>query len=339
VSKLSSIDLNLLVALDALLEESNVTRAAARSGVSQSAMSHSLRRLRHLMKDPLLVRVGNCTRLTPRAHSLRHPVRDAIAKLEAVLATSEGIDPLGLERTFRLQAYDTTQLLVVPALSRQLEECAPRVRLEIQDLTLSNFSERLSAGDTDLALFWLADVELPSWVAQEPLFTDRHVCLVRRDLPGVGQVLDWPTYARFKHVVVQPRGTEYPLSREIERALEERGFERRKSLTVSGLLLVPAVLSSSDLVAIVSERSADILCSCFPLRKVEPPFVSVAHEVSMFWDARLGQDPAHRWLRKLIIELCVNIDRVQPPYLATADCARPDRLDLRAAGLATDKSN
>lgn len=309
VPRLSATDLNLLVALDALLEEANVTRAAARIGVSQSAMSHSLRRLRHLMNDPILTRVGNEMRPSARALALRAQVREAVLKAEAVLAPPEQVDPRTLKRTFKIQAYDTTQILLLPGLAQRLEIEAPRVRIETQDLSLVRLVERLSAAETDLALFWTADLEIPESIVSESLFADRHVALVRQGHPCLPGPLDWATYAAFRHLIVLPRGTPYPLSRAIENAMADQGFERKRSLVVSGLLAVPAILAATDHISIVSERAADILSGCFSLVKVEPPFATMYHNVSMLWATRHGQDPALRWLRRVIQELCADLDQ------------------------------
>lgn len=305
--KLASIDLNLLIALDALLEESNVTRAASRIGVSQSAMSHSLRRLRYLMSDPLLVRVGNRMQLSQRARILRPQVREAVRRAEAVLTPPREIEPAQLERTFRIQCYDTTQLLLLPKLSRRLEATAPGVRIEVQDLSIDRLVERLSCAETDLALFWLADLELPESIAREPLFTDRHVGLVRQGHPALPGPLEWPAYARLRHLVVLPRGKAYPLSQTIESGLAEHGFERRKSMTLSGLLAVPEVLAATDDVAVVSERAADLLGRWFPLQKIELPLASTRHEVTMVWNTHQAHDPAFRWFRKQVADLCARL--------------------------------
>ena len=219
MSTLSSIDLNLLVAFEALLEENNVTRAAARTGVSQSAMSHSLRRLRRLLGDALFVRVGSAMRPTPRARELRQPVREALQRVEQVLAPPVAFDPQTFDGSFRVLAGDGTQVLFVPALSRRLGELAPRARLDVRELVQGQLVEHLASGDADLALCFAADLELPASLVHEPLLADRLVCVVRQDLEGVGDRLDWQSFAALGHVMFLPRGTAYPITQTIDRAL------------------------------------------------------------------------------------------------------------------------
>lgn len=300
--QLAAVDLNLLLALDALLQEGNVTRAARRVGLSQSAMSHALRRLRHLLSDPLFVRVGNTMRPTPRAQSLRQPVQEVLTQIERVLAPPVDFRPETLEREFRILAWDYLQLVLIPELVSRVAQIAPHVRLEVQDVQVPHFQERLSTGDADCAVSFVGDLDLPASIERVALFTDRLVCLVRDDLAGVPMHLDWETYASLGHLLSIPRGTEYPVTVAIDRALARRGFKRRRCLTVTGVLLIPSVLPRTDYVATVGERVADLLCRNFPLRKVYPPFRRTDFPISLLWDRRYGQDPAHAWLRSLLRE-------------------------------------
>jgi DNA-binding transcriptional LysR family regulator len=322
LTPLASVDLNLLLALDAMLEEGNVTRAASRIGISQSAMSHALRRLRRQLGDPLFVRVGNAMRPTRQAKGLRVPVKEAVRQIERVLAPRPEFRPAVLERSFRILAGDAAQLLMIPALARRLAALAPKARLEIQDLSWSHFGERLASGDADLALCWAGDLEPSRAIAREPIFTDRHVCLVRADLEGVPDPLDWATYATLGHLVLLPRGTEYPLTRQIDNALERRGLARRRCVTLNSVLLVAEVLATSDYVATVTERAATLLCRSFPLRAVRPPFRTPRFEISALWDVRHGEDSAHGWLRGLIREIGAQLEAAAPAGGSSSDRSR-----------------
>lgn len=299
LSDLASVDLNLLVVLDALLTENNVTRAARRIGISQSAMSHALGRLRRLLDDPLLVRVGNEMRPTPRAKSLRQPVAQALRRIEEVLVP-EDFHPEKMERTFRLFASSAVQPWLVPALAHRLSVQAPQAQLEVHDDSKANMVPSLSNGEGDLAVSFADDLDLPASICREILFSDRHVCVVREDLAGVGAALDWEQFAALQHVVALPRGSEYPVTANVDRALERRGLTRCRRVTVTGVLLIPPILAGADYVALVSGRTAAFLCSMFPLRQVEPPFGRDRYEVSMLWDVRYGGDLGHQWLRDLL---------------------------------------
>lgn len=301
--KLSSIDLNLLVALDALFEEGSVTRAADKVGLSQSAMSHKLSRLRHLFGDPLFTRVGNQMHPTATAQKLRTPLSKALRQLQRALDEEAAIQLGMLERTFHVLASSDVQLALMPKLAAALAQHAPRSRLEVQDVPLGEIADRLVRGPADLAVVYPADLDLPRTIHQEPFVNNRMVCLLRRDLPGIGERLSWEEYGKLGHVVVVSGSKTFPLTVGIDRAMRRRGLERRRCLTVSSDQLLPALLMESALVATISERSADFLCEWFPLRKVEPPFRSVEYEVSLLWGKRLDEDPVHRWLRSLVRDI------------------------------------
>jgi DNA-binding transcriptional LysR family regulator len=299
LQNLAGMDLNLLVVLRALLEERSVTRGAARVGLTQSATSHALARLRRLFEDPLLVRVGKEMRPTPKARALHQPLVELLDRIGALVETSREPRPEAIDRTFRILASAVAQLVIVPELLRRVTAEAPRARLEVHDLSPAHAALEAVTREVDLAICFTSDLELPATLAAEPLFTDRHVCLVDRDLP-VPERLGWAEYARLGHVVCLPRGSDYPLTRALDQQLEKRGLARLRRLTVSGGLLLPAVLAGSELVATVSEREAEFLCRWFPLRKVEPPFRDTALIESMVWDTRFGADAAHGWLRAVL---------------------------------------
>jgi DNA-binding transcriptional LysR family regulator len=266
-------------------------------------------------------------RPTPRARALRQPVREALQRIEHVLAPPAEFEPATYDRSFSVLAGDGTQVLFVPALSRRLGERAPRARLDVRELVQGQLVERLASGEADLALCFAADLELPASMVHEPLLRDRLVCVVREDLEGVGDRLDWESFAALGQVVFLPRGTAYPITQSIDRALQRRGLERRRCLTLQTALLIPAVLSESDYVATIPERSADHLCRWFPIRKVEPPFRHTDYAVSTVWDVRHREDPAHRWLRSLVREIADSLgpaaDTPRELVAAAADRDRP----------------
>lgn len=292
---LSSIDLNLLVVLRALLSERHVTRAAARVGLSQSATSHALARLRELLGDPLLVRSGRVLSLTPRALSLLPSLDRALAELERVVADEPRFDPRTARRSFSIGMADYLQALLMGPLLRRLAKRAPGVDLSV--VVFPNQEELIEAGDLDLALT-VAGREKRS-LRYEALFEDEFVCMVRRDHPQIRKRPSLEKYLAQRHVVVAPSGTPGSI---VDDALAARGRERRVALRVTNFLIAPIVVSETDFVNTMPARLAHQLTKNYPLRLVPPPLELPRFRYCMCWHPRLDQDDAQRWLRRFVAE-------------------------------------
>ncbi|HVZ31217.1 MAG TPA: LysR family transcriptional regulator [Polyangiaceae bacterium] len=290
---LAAIDLNLLVVLRALLSERQVTRAALRVGLSQSATSHALQRLRDSFQDPLLVRSGRALALTPRAASLLPVLERGLRELETALAGEPAFEPRTARRTFSIGTSDYLQALVMGPLLRELATRAPGVDLSV--VVFPNLRELLESGAIDLAL----SVPLPelSPLRQEALFEDEFVCMVRRDHPRLKRALSLEKYVAQRHVVIAPSGTPGSL---VDTALAERGLERRVALRVTNFLIAPVIVCETDFLNTMPARLARQLAKTYPLRLLAPPLELPRFEYRMFWHSRLDQDPAQRWLREFV---------------------------------------
>lgn len=295
--RLSQLDANLLVVLDALLREVSVTRAARRVGLSQSAMSHALARLRDHLGDPLLVRAGRVMVLTPRAEALAPRVHRVVGEMETIFAADAPFSPAELDRAFRVNTTDHVQFLLVPALDTRLGREAPGVDLYIGSITRGTFDE-LRAGSIDAAIGVFADV--PPDVAQEALFEDRFVCVVRADHPVVKRKLTLEQYASLPHLLVAPRGEPRGL---IDDLLATHGLGRRVARAVPHFLVAPFLAASSDYVLTLSERLATQMAETLPLRLLEPPLDIAPYTLTLVWHQRNDGDAAHAWLRRCIAEV------------------------------------
>jgi DNA-binding transcriptional LysR family regulator len=296
--KLADVDLNLLVALDALLGERSVTRAAKRLGVGQPAMSGALGRLRTMLGDPLLVRTSQGMQLTARAAELREPLADALGRIEQTLSPPGAFDAARAERTFVICTTDYFELVLLPPLSERLRAEAPRLRIEIRDVGEKRIGHELAAGSVDLAIGPLR--ETAAGIYRQVLYDERLVCVVRADHPKVGAKLTVEEYAALGHVMVSPRGGTRGF---VDRMLAERGLERRVLLTTPHFLVAPAVAARTDLVATVAERLARQLERQLGLRVLELPLeVAPARHVAL-WHDRMHRDPGHRWLRRVLGEI------------------------------------
>lgn len=290
---LSSVDMNLLVVLRALLSERHVTRAAARVGLSQSATSHALARLREMYRDPLLVRSGRTLSLTPRAARLLPALERGLGDLEGCLVGEPEFEPSTARRTFSIGTSDYLQALLMGPLLRELAARAPGIDLSV--VVFPNLRELVESGALDLALTVSGQETRTS--SQEPMFDDEFVCMVRRDHPQIRKAPSLEKYLAQRHVVVAPSGTPGSL---VDSVLAERGLERRVALRVTNFLIAPVVVCETDFINTMPVRLARQLARTYPLRLLRPPLELPRFDYRMFWHPRLDHDPAQRWLRTFV---------------------------------------
>ena len=292
--RLSGIDLNLLTSLDALLEERNVTRAASRLGLTQPAVSHSLRRLRDLLGDELLVRTAQGMRPTPRALELRPAVRAALDAAEAVLQAAPEFDPRRAERRFSIAVIDQAAFQLMPQLVERMTREAPGVRIDVPPMLPGRFSDEL-AGELDLAIGVFFDS--PAGIREEHLWREEFVCVVRRGSRAARGRFDLRRYLSLPHIVVMPRGG--PGS-PIDDALAASGQRRTVVMTTPHFLLAPQIVATTDLVWTAPGGLAGAFARQLPLTVREPPLRIPGFHVTMRWHLRLDRDPGLAWLRAML---------------------------------------
>jgi DNA-binding transcriptional LysR family regulator len=296
--RLNQIDLNLLVALDTLLDERHVTRAARRLGVTQSAMSQTLQRLRETFDDPLLVRQGGRMVATPRAIALVGPLRAALHGLEAVLAEPEAFDPARDVQTFRVAAFDFYTTRLFPPLFDALAHAGPQLRVECQALDVDRIDDQLRNGTVDVAI--IARPEQQSDMRSQPLFEESMSVIARRGHPALAGVLDCETYCRWPHAVfrIAGRGTHL-----IDDRLAERGLSRRIVGRTPYFLSAPWLASMGDLLVSVPTSLARSAAAHWPIDMRPHPLGPMGFTVSMRWPAFLDGDQPQRWFRGLLAEI------------------------------------
>lgn len=296
-------DLNLLFALDVLLQEENVAAAARRMRLSASAMSRTLARLRETTGDPLLVRAGRDLVATPRALELRERVAHLVQDAEAALRPVEEIDLAGLTRTFTLRIGDGFVESFGPGLIERVRSEAPRARLRFVQ-RLNRDSGPLRDGAVDLETGVIGKETGPE-VRAQALFRDRFIGVVRAGHPLSRGRITAARYAGGQHVEVAQHVAHPGLGpRPIDGPLASLGLEREVVAIVSGFSAMLALARSSDLIASVPERHTGSLRAgmhSFPLPLSTPEIT-----VSMLWHPRLEADPAHRWLRRCVREVCAH---------------------------------
>jgi DNA-binding transcriptional LysR family regulator len=292
---LQDIDLNLLRAFDAVLQEKSVTAAAARLRLTQPAVSNALARLRALFGDPLFVRTQSGMDATPFARELGEPVRQALALLESALAHGPGFDPSTSTRAFRFYMSDLGQIEFLPPLIERAQRIAPGVRLEAVGLEVEDIAGALAAGSLDLAVGFLPGLGPP--VRRLQLFRDPYVCLMRRDHPI--RTLSKKSFLAASHALVSYRGGHCV----IEEALERAGVARRIALRVPHFTIVPMVLERTDLILVLPERVAKVFERQGRMKYFPAPLPIPPADVGVFWHERFDGDPGNRWLREQLPEL------------------------------------
>lgn len=315
---LHQLDVNLLVALDLLLQERHVTRAAGRLGVTQSAMSQTLARLRGVFDDPLLVRRGGAMVPTKRATALEAPLREALRALEHAVTEAPSFAPAAATRRFRIAMFDMASVTVLPRLVQRLSTDAPGVDLEIVPMDVERIVGSLRAEDVDAAIMMPRDSATD--VCRQPLFRDQLVSIVRADHPLAldGEHVSAEAFARWPHATIRltDRG-----QGSLDRALADAGIERRVSLRVPYFLSAPALVCSTDMVFSLPRTAAVAFGSHWPIATFAPPVPTHRFTVHLLWSRTLDADPAQRWLRGQVVAAAEQIPGV---VAGPAELARED---------------
>lgn len=293
---LSSLDLNLLVVLDALLREGSVSRAANRVGLSQPAVSHSLRRLRAVLGDPLLVRSGQRMELTPRAEALREPLEAALAKVQALFA-EDGFDPRASRRLFVAMMPDTVTSVILPGLVSRLQAEAPHARLKLTPFRSPAMVTPDVARHLDLVVSYDGH-DFPNF-HRERLYADYDALAVRPDHPDRARLSTLDGFLAARHVAVIGRGSSVD---PMDAWLEGEGIRRDVVLTTPTYLQALQVAARTDLVAFVSSRLIWAVGEGLGVVQVEPPVDTSYDEQFLSYPTRRAADPGSRWFRGKVIE-------------------------------------
>ncbi len=296
-----AVNLNLLLAFDALMEERNVTRAAGAMGVTQSAMSNSLAQLRLLFEDPLFRRTPRGIEPTPRALELSEPIHRGLGLFDRALG-KRSFDPRSERRTFVIATSDYVEFVLLPPLLRRLGREAPGVRLEVRPWGLQRVPATLARGEADLMIGFYDEV--PTHHDQQLLFDEAYVCIARKGHPGLGKKPTLKAWLAQKHVLVSQQGNSPGT---VDRALAARKLERTVGVRVSHFLLVPTLIARTDMVAAVNERVATALADSLGLRLFAPPIKLPKGRVGQVWHEQMTHDPGHRWFRESIAAVCAEL--------------------------------
>jgi DNA-binding transcriptional LysR family regulator len=291
---LSRIDLNLLVSLDVLLAERNVTHAARRLSLSQPALSAQLKQLRELFRDPLLLPAARGMTPTARALELQAPLREMLATLGSLVAERQPFDPATATDTLRIATTDSIQAVVCVPLIARLRGLAPGVRVALFPAERARLGEQLASGELDLAL--VTPQAMPQSLKTRALYDETFLCVLRPGHPAAQRPLDLDTFCALDHVLVSTSGGGF--TGVVDEALARLGRSRRVVVSLTSFLVAPELVAESDLICTVPARLARRWSGV--LNVMSPPCEVGAFSIHMGWHPRAHSDPAQRWLREQV---------------------------------------
>ena len=302
IHDLRRVDLNLLVAFEALMQTRSVTRMAYRLRIGQPAASHALKRLRDLLGDPLFVRTPAGMAPTPRAVALAEPIRSILTSIEATLFAGPAFDPMHARRIFRIGATDYAQSVIAAPLLARLRALAPECRLILTPTDCSSIGKALERGDIDLGFG--AFPEFVSATHQQVLYRETYRCVLDPQACDVSGAIAFEQWLALPHVIMSTRGdTHGP----IDDVLRARGERRDVVASTPNFLAIPFLLRGQRLVAALPTRVAELCDGTSGLHSCPMPFDTPLFDVSMVWNARTAVEPGAVWLREQIEAQCAEL--------------------------------
>jgi DNA-binding transcriptional LysR family regulator len=306
----STLDLNLLRVFDALAEEGSVTRAGERLGLTQSAISHALGRLRYALQDELFVRGPDGMRPTARAQEIAPRLREGLHRLQLALAPAE-FDPAGAQRRFVIAASGYVCTVLMPQVIAELRQSAPGVELRLQN-SGADLGEDLQTGRVELAIGGFGRID--ARFDRELLFQETRVWVMRADHPAAARPLTVEALAAIPHVImatgeeeraIDGRITQGGIERKVimddrgafEEVLAASGWRRTSGVTVQDAQSALAIVSQSDMAALVPRRVASAFAQHYGIKLFDPPYPTESQPVEALWRRDLGDSPALDWLR------------------------------------------
>ena len=293
---LRSVDLNLLVALDAILSERHVTRAADRLGLSQPAMSNALGRLRRIFKDELLVRTAGGMQPTPRAEELRQTIQPLLRQIERTFETGASFDPARSSRTFAIRLSDLLGFLLLPPLLARLKKDAPGIALDVLHLPPAKTVDALERDEIDVAVSM--SLEHSSAICSEVMLRDRMVCVMRTSHALADQELSFDNFLAQRHLKISMSPADL---RFVDNVLAHQKLTRNVALNVPHWLMVPHILAESDFVSVMPERFAAAIAGKSLISR-DLPFASDSFDWTLYWHRRHEGNQPVAWLRETLRE-------------------------------------
>ena len=293
-----ALHVNQLLLVDALATSGNLSEAAEQIGMSQSAASHALARLRTQLMDPIFIRTSEGMQATPFGFRFARSVSNALQMLRTGIARSSDFAPETSGRTFNIIMSDVSQTLYLPRLLARLQLEAPNASLCIAPIPSKSPHLILESGDVDLAVG--AFTRFIAGCRQKRLYRERYVCIAREEHSRFDEGMTTEAFSSVPHVVVDAKGF---VHEQLDSILKEHNVPRSHKLRVPGFQSVPLVVANSDLVAVMAGRLASLYATLLPLKIMAPPVALPSYDIKLFWHERFHRDPTSLWLRRLFVEL------------------------------------
>jgi DNA-binding transcriptional LysR family regulator len=294
---LSNLDLRLLQLFDAIYQLRNLSRAAETMGLTQPAVSLALGKMRGHFGNPLFVRTAAGMEPTPYAEALHALVRTSINAVQATIDFRMDFKPLESIRTFNICMTDVGQIVLLPGLLNVLRTAAPAVRVDVTSIT-DGTPRALESGDLDLAVGFMPNIE--GRFFQQALFDEEFVCLARSDHPRIRRRLTLKQFQEEQHVVVKTSGTGHLV---VDKAIQELGLVRKVAVQIPNFIGLATVVGATDYLCTLPRRAGQILARTPGVKEYTPPFKLQSYQVKQHWHERQHHDPAHVWLRALVVSL------------------------------------
>jgi DNA-binding transcriptional LysR family regulator len=294
----NNFDLNLLRIFNAVHAEGHIGRAATRLGMTQSAVSHAIQRLRDSVGDPLFIRSGKGVEPTARADGMAALVRESLDSAMAAISTARTFDPATSNRVFHVGLPDHAVAKYAPLIYAAFADGAPNLGIHLHDAPTPEAIRLVEQGELDIAAGVVSD--LPKRFKSLPLFTSQHVVIASKQHPHIKGKVDMAAYRKARHLMYSAPG---PMNTGLSDGLAKRGVTRDIGMTISGHLAVPVIIAGSDLIATVSRELVEPYAQKYGLQILKPPFAIPDIQVSLFWHERNDRDAGHQWFREMALRM------------------------------------
>lgn len=298
-NKLRQLDLNLLIALDVLITESSVTKAAERLSMSQSTMSYALKKLRTILDDDILVRTSRKMEVTPYACQISDRVHQILQEIQSTLLEKAEFNPAIANETFIIATSDSVEASIGIDLLERFANSAPNIKIRISSLGKEFVLNALDNNSIDL--FIGAKLSLKNWHVQQDLYHEQFVCVVQDDSI---EKLSMEDYLQRSHILVSMRDD---FIGEYDKILQQQHLSRRVIWSTPHFMTVPFLLANSHCVALLPNRMAQYCAREMNLKLFPPPVEIEGFNVSMIWHQRNNNSPKHQWIRTQIVDAVANI--------------------------------
>lgn len=298
------------------MRERHVTRAAAAMGIGQPAMSSALARLRQVFHDPLLIRTASGMAPTERALELERRVHEMLDLVHRVLAPTQAInDPSEIEANINISAPDSIALLFMPKLMAYLRSNAPGVQVTVRPEDNRRLRELLETGECDIAINFIRSP--PQQLRSSKLYPQRVCCIVSHTHPEIKSSLTLDAFVKYSHVLWGVEPVPFPaIELMVDDALNARGLTRRAGIRIANVMLAPAIVASTDMIATVPDRVAHGSIGSLPVKILRPPLQLENADLSMFWHEKTHLDPVQSFIRRILREIAKTLrdERQREPH-------------------------